>query len=102
MCLLLDWLNTQPQDQPYVRAQITKYLQSVKPRHPLGDFRFGSRVCNMVQGSRPILRVIGGAERSEIGSRYPSITFASHGRAESCGQGHDRHDDHDAGRASGD
>jgi len=47
--LLLDWLNTQPQDQPYVRAQITKYLQSVKPGTPLAIFALESRL-HMVQG----------------------------------------------------
>jgi VWFA-related protein len=47
--LLLDWLNTQPQDQAYVRAQTIKYLKSVAPGTSLAVFTLGSRL-HMVQG----------------------------------------------------
>ena len=47
--LLLDWLNTQPQDQPFVRKQIIKYLQNVQPGTRLAIFSLGSRL-RMVQG----------------------------------------------------
>ena len=47
--LLLDWLNTQPQDQAYVRAQTLKYLKSVTPGTSLAVFTLGSRL-RMVQG----------------------------------------------------
>ncbi len=47
--LLLDWLNTQPQDQAYVRAQTIKYLKSISPGTSLAVFTLGSRL-HMVQG----------------------------------------------------
>jgi|HubBroStandDraft_1064217.scaffolds.fasta_scaffold04951_4 VWFA-related protein len=47
--LLLDWLNTQPQDQAYVRAQTIKYLASSTPGTSLAVFTLGSRL-HMVQG----------------------------------------------------
>jgi VWFA-related protein len=47
--LLLDWLNTQPQDQAYVRAQTIKYLESMTPGTSLAVFTLGSRL-HMVQG----------------------------------------------------
>ncbi|HLW86746.1 MAG TPA: VWA domain-containing protein [Candidatus Sulfotelmatobacter sp.] len=47
--LLLDWLNTQPPDQVYVRAQTIHYLKSVPPGASLAVFTLGSRL-HMVQG----------------------------------------------------
>jgi VWFA-related protein len=47
--LLLDWLNTQPQDQSYVRAQTIKYLNSITPGTSLAVFTLGARL-HMVQG----------------------------------------------------
>lgn len=47
--LLLDWLNTQPQDQSYVLAEVTKYLQSLPPGSRLAIFAMGSGL-HMVQG----------------------------------------------------
>jgi VWFA-related protein len=47
--LLLDWLNTQPQDQPYVRSEITKYLRSMTPGMRMAIFSLGARL-HMVQG----------------------------------------------------
>jgi VWFA-related protein len=47
--LLLDWLNTQPQDQAYVRAQTIHYLKSIPPGTSLAVFTLGSRL-HMVQG----------------------------------------------------
>ena len=47
--LLLDWLNTQPQDQAYVRAQTIKYLKSLTSGTSLAVFTLGSRL-HMVQG----------------------------------------------------
>jgi VWFA-related protein len=47
--LLLDWLNTQPQDQAYVRVQTIKYLQSITPGTSLAVFTLGSHL-HMVQG----------------------------------------------------
>lgn len=47
--LLLDWLNTQPQDQPYVRAQIAKYVQGLPAGTPLAIFALSSGL-HMVQG----------------------------------------------------
>lgn len=47
--LLLDWLNTQPRDQAYVRAQTIKYLKSITPGTSLAVFTLGSRL-HMVQG----------------------------------------------------
>ena len=47
--LLLDWLNTQPQDQAYVRAQTIHYLKSIPPGTSLAVFTLGSRL-RMVQG----------------------------------------------------
>jgi VWFA-related protein len=47
--LLLDWLNTQPQDQVYVRAQTIHYLKSIPPGTSLAVFTLGSRL-RMVQG----------------------------------------------------
>ena len=47
--LLLDWLNTQPQDQAYVRAQTIKYLKSLTPGTSLAVFTLGSHL-HMVQG----------------------------------------------------
>jgi VWFA-related protein len=47
--LLLDWLNTQPPDQAYVRAQTIHYLKSVPPGTSLAVFTLGSRL-HMVQG----------------------------------------------------
>jgi VWFA-related protein len=47
--LLLDWLNTQPQDQAYVRAQTIHYLKSIPPGTSLAIFTLGSQL-HMVQG----------------------------------------------------
>ena len=47
--LLLDWLNTQPQDQAYVRAQTVKYLKSITPGASLAVFTLGAQL-HMVQG----------------------------------------------------
>jgi len=47
--LLLDWLNTQPQDQPYVRLEIAKYLRSMAPGTRLAIFTLVARL-HMVQG----------------------------------------------------
>ncbi len=47
--LLLDWLNTQPQDQAFVRAQTIKYLKSIPSGTSLAVFTLGSRL-HMVQG----------------------------------------------------
>jgi VWFA-related protein len=47
--LLLDWLNTQPRDQAYVRAQTIKYLESITPGASLAVFTLGARL-HMVQG----------------------------------------------------
>ncbi|MGC1621129.1 MAG: VWA domain-containing protein [Candidatus Acidiferrum sp.] len=47
--LLLDWLNTQPRDQPYVREQIIKYLKAMPPGTRLAIFTLVSRL-HLVQG----------------------------------------------------
>ncbi|HKV62574.1 MAG TPA: VWA domain-containing protein [Candidatus Acidoferrum sp.] len=47
--LLLDWLNTQPPDQSYVREQVIKYLRTVPPGTRLGIFALGSEL-QLVQG----------------------------------------------------
>lgn len=47
--LLLDWLNTQPQDQASVRTEVTKYLQSLPSGTRLAIFTLGSGL-HMVQG----------------------------------------------------
>jgi VWFA-related protein len=47
--LLLDWLNTQPQDQAYVRAQTIHYLKSIQPGTSLAIFTLGSQL-HLVQG----------------------------------------------------
>jgi VWFA-related protein len=46
--LLLDWLNTQPQDQAYVRAQTVKYLKGITPGASLAVFTLGAQL-HMVQ-----------------------------------------------------
>jgi len=47
--LLLDWLNTQPQDQPYVREQIIRYLKSMPAGTRMAIFTLGTRL-HLVQG----------------------------------------------------
>jgi VWFA-related protein len=47
--LLLDWLNTQPSDQTYVRKQVIKYLHSVPPGTRLAIFTLGTEL-RLVQG----------------------------------------------------
>ena len=47
--LLLDWLNTQPADQAYVRKQVIKYLRAVPPSTRLAIFTLGTEL-RMVQG----------------------------------------------------
>jgi len=47
--LLLDWLNTQPADQAYVRKQVIKYLRGVPPGTRLAIFTLGTEL-RMVQG----------------------------------------------------
>ncbi|HEY6385852.1 MAG TPA: VWA domain-containing protein [Candidatus Acidoferrum sp.] len=42
--LLLDLLNTQPQNQAFVRQQVVKYLGEVPPRARLAVFALGSRL----------------------------------------------------------
>ncbi len=47
--LLLDWLNTQPQDQAYVREQTIRFLKTSAPGTSLAVFTLGTRL-HMVQG----------------------------------------------------
>jgi len=47
--LLLDWLNTQPSDQPYVRSQVIKYLKTVPPGTRLAIFTLTPEL-RIVQG----------------------------------------------------
>ena len=47
--LLLDWLNTQPMDQSYVRKQVVKYLRTVPPGTRLAIFTLGTEL-RLVQG----------------------------------------------------
>jgi VWFA-related protein len=47
--LLLDWLNTQPEDQAYVHEQTVRYLKTIPPGTRLAIFTLGSRL-HMVQG----------------------------------------------------
>jgi VWFA-related protein len=47
--LLLDWLNTQPADQSYVRSQVIKYLRTVPSRTRMAIFVLGSDL-RIVQG----------------------------------------------------
>lgn len=47
--LLLDWLNTQPADQSYVRSQVIKYLRTVPPGRRLAIFVLGPDL-RIVQG----------------------------------------------------
>jgi VWFA-related protein len=47
--LLFDTLNTDPQDQVYVRQQVLKYLLTVKPGTRIGIFALGSQL-RFVQG----------------------------------------------------
>ncbi|MGB8474369.1 MAG: VWA domain-containing protein [Candidatus Acidiferrum sp.] len=47
--LLLDWLNTQPPDQAYVREQVIKYLGTVPPGTRLAIFELGTEL-RIVQG----------------------------------------------------
>ena len=47
--LLLDWLNTQPPDQAYVRDQVIKYLRTVPQGTRLAIFQLGNEL-RIVQG----------------------------------------------------
>jgi VWFA-related protein len=47
--LLLDWLNTQPSDQAFVRNEITQYVKSLAPGARLAIFTLDSGL-RMVQG----------------------------------------------------
>ena len=47
--LLLDWLNTQPQDRVYVHAQLIKYLANIQPGTSLAVFTLGSHL-RLLQG----------------------------------------------------
>src|SRR5579863_7991759 len=47
--LLLDWLNTQPQDRPYVLSQIVKYIKGMPDGMRLAIFTLNSRL-HIVQG----------------------------------------------------
>lgn len=47
--LLLDTLNTPPQDQAYVRGQMIKYLKTLKPGSRMAIFSLGSRL-RILQG----------------------------------------------------
>ncbi len=47
--LLLDLLNTQPQNQPFARQQVIKFLSQVKPGTRLAVFALGSEL-RMVRG----------------------------------------------------
>jgi VWFA-related protein len=47
--LLLDWLNTEPPDQSYVRGQVIKYLRTVPPGTRLAIFALGNDL-RIVQG----------------------------------------------------
>ena len=55
--LLLDWLNTQPQDQPYVRSQILKYLRNAPHGRRMAIFSLGSQL-RMVRGFTTDLSVL--------------------------------------------
>ena len=47
--LLLDWLNTQPRDQPFVRTEIAAYLKHMPAGTRLAVFVLGSRL-QMIEG----------------------------------------------------
>jgi VWFA-related protein len=47
--LLLDWLNTQPQDRKFVQTQIAEYLRKTPAGTPLAAFVLGSHL-SMVKG----------------------------------------------------
>ena len=74
--LLLDWLNTQPQDQAYVRAQTIKYLKSITPGTSLAVFTLGSRL-HMVQGftTDPAVLLEHWIARKQSWARSPRACF---------------------------
>jgi VWFA-related protein len=71
--LLLDWLNTQPADQTYVRNQIIKYLRTVPPGTRLAIFTLGTEL-RLVQGFTTESSVILAAlNRKEGGANPQSV-----------------------------
>jgi VWFA-related protein len=71
--LLLDWLNTQPQDQPYVRAQITQYLQTLPPGTPLAIFSLSSGL-HIVRGFTSDLSGLIASLRTNNGPGAPEVS----------------------------
>jgi VWFA-related protein len=71
--LLLDWLNTQPQDQSYVRDQVSKYLRNIPPGGTLAIFSLGSHL-RMVQGFTTDAAVLRSAVSSGKEGATPQVS----------------------------
>jgi VWFA-related protein len=72
--LLLDWLNTQPQDQSYVRDQVSKYLRNVPAGSTLAIFSLGSRL-QMLQGFTTDASVLHSAVTSAERGATPQVSW---------------------------
>jgi len=71
--LLLDWLNTQPSDQPYVRSQVIKYLKTVPPGTRLAIFTLTPEL-RIVQGfTTETARLLDAVNNQKSGTATKSV-----------------------------
>ena len=71
--LLLDSLNTQPQDQAYVRGQLIEYLEHVPPGTHLAIFTLASRL-RMIQGFTTDFSLLLGALSNKKAGSGPELS----------------------------
>ncbi|HEY1800944.1 MAG TPA: VWA domain-containing protein [Terriglobales bacterium] len=72
--LLLDSLNTQPQDQAYVNAQVIKYLQGIRPGTRLAIFTLASRLRMLLGFSTDSGEILAGLKSTKNGGLKPQIS----------------------------
>ncbi len=71
--LLLDWLNTQPADQEFVRTEITQYLKSLPPGTRLAIFTLDSGL-RMVQGLTSDISALQALLDAKKGGAAPQVS----------------------------
>ena len=71
--LLLDWLNTQPADQAFVRTQMTQYLKSLSPGTRIAIFTLNSSL-RMVQGLTSDISALQAVLDAKNGGADPQVS----------------------------
>jgi VWFA-related protein len=71
--LLLDWLNTQPADQEFVRTEITQYLKSLPPGTRIAIFTLSSGL-HMVQGFTSDISALQAVLDAKNGGAAPQVS----------------------------